>query len=59
MLKNGFLAHIAQYLKITPRALSGARNVLETSNLDHIYLLGVSSGVQRDFLKAPQKRGKK
>ena len=49
MLRNGFLAHIARNLKITTYALSGARNVLETSNLDQKYLVEVSSGLQRDF----------
>ena len=51
MHKIGLFAQIARYLKITPDLLSGARNVLETPNLDQIYLGGVSSGVQRDFLK--------
>ena len=51
MLKIRLFAQIAQYLKITPKILSGARNVLGTPNLDQRYLVGVSSGVQRDFLK--------
>ena len=51
MLKDWFLTHIAQYLKITPKVLSGARNGLETPNLDQRYLVGVSRRVQRDFWK--------
>ena len=53
MLKNGFFTHIAQYLNITSKLLSGARNVLETPNLDQRYLVGVSRSVQRDFWKFP------
>ena len=51
MLKIGLFAQIARYLKDTPKILSGARNVIGTSNLDQRYLVGISSGVQRDFLK--------
>ena len=51
MLKYGFFTHIAQYLKITLKLLSGARNVLETPNLDQRYLVGVSRSVQWDFWK--------
>ena len=51
MLKNGFLTHIAQYLKITPKVIFGFRNVLEIPNLDHWHLLGVSQRVQSVFWK--------
>ena len=34
MLKLGLFAQIVRYLKITPKILSGARNVLGTPNLD-------------------------
>ena len=50
-LRNGLLAYIAQYLKITPKVIFGFRNVLEIPNLDHLHLLGVSQRVQSVFWK--------
>ena len=40
-----------EYLKITGNALSWARNMLETHNLDQRYSLEVSWRLQRDFSK--------